>query len=30
MPDQEYELERIKAITQTELEKFALPPSFLF
>jgi ATP-dependent RNA helicase DeaD len=30
MPDQEMELERIKAITQTELEKFALPPSFLF
>jgi ATP-dependent RNA helicase DeaD len=30
MPDQELELERIKAITQTELEKFALPPSFLF
>lgn len=30
MPDQELELERIKAITKTELEKFALPPSFLF
>jgi len=30
MPDQEMELERIKAITQTELEKFALPPSFLY
>ncbi|MBN2336289.1 DEAD/DEAH box helicase [Candidatus Bathyarchaeota archaeon] len=30
MPDQEMELERIKAITQTEIEKFALPPSFLY
>jgi ATP-dependent RNA helicase DeaD len=30
MPDQEMELERIKAITRTEIEKFALPPSFLF
>jgi ATP-dependent RNA helicase DeaD len=30
MPDQEMELERIKAITKTEIEKFALPPSFLF
>ncbi|HUV34258.1 MAG TPA: DEAD/DEAH box helicase [Candidatus Desulfaltia sp.] len=30
MPDQEMELERIKAITRTEIEKFALPPSFLY
>ena len=30
MPDQEMELERIKAVTRTEIEKFALPPSFLF
>jgi ATP-dependent RNA helicase DeaD len=29
-PDQELELERIKAITRTEIEKFALPPAFLF
>lgn len=30
LPDQEMELWRIKAITKTELEKFALPPAFLF
>jgi ATP-dependent RNA helicase DeaD len=30
LPDQEMELWRIKAITRTELEKFALPPAFLF
>jgi ATP-dependent RNA helicase DeaD len=30
VPDQEMELERIKALTKTELEKFSLPPSFLF
>lgn len=30
MPDQELELERIKALTQTEVIKFSLPPSFLF
>jgi ATP-dependent RNA helicase DeaD len=30
LPDQELELERIKAITKTEIEKFALPPAFLF
>jgi ATP-dependent RNA helicase DeaD len=30
LPDQEIELWRIKAITKTELEKFSLPPSFLF
>jgi ATP-dependent RNA helicase DeaD len=29
-PDQELELERIKAITKTEIEKWSLPPSFLF
>jgi ATP-dependent RNA helicase DeaD len=30
LPDQEMDLWRIKAITKTELEKFALPPAFLF
>ena len=30
LPDQELELERIKAITKTEIEKWSLPPSFLF
>jgi ATP-dependent RNA helicase DeaD len=30
LPDQEMELDRIKAMTQTELEKFSLPPAFLF
>lgn len=30
LPDQEMELWRIKAITKTELEKFSLPPDFLF
>ena len=30
LPDQEMELERIKAITKTEIEKWSLPPSFLF
>jgi len=30
IPDQEDELWRIKAITKTELEKFSLPPDFLF
>lgn len=30
LPDQEMELERIRALTKTELQKFSLPPSFLF
>ncbi|MFC1802542.1 DEAD/DEAH box helicase [Thermoproteota archaeon] len=30
LPDQELELERIKAITKTEIDKWSLPPSFLF
>jgi len=30
LPDQELELERIKAITKTEIEKWSPPPSFLF
>jgi ATP-dependent RNA helicase DeaD len=30
LPDQELELWRIKALTKTELEKFSLPPAFLF
>ncbi|MBD3171327.1 DEAD/DEAH box helicase [Candidatus Bathyarchaeota archaeon] len=30
LPDQELELERIKAITTTEIEKWSPPPSFLF
>jgi ATP-dependent RNA helicase DeaD len=30
LPDQEMELERINALTKTELQKFSLPPSFLF
>ena len=30
LPDQEMELERIKAITKTEIDKWSLPPSFLF
>jgi ATP-dependent RNA helicase DeaD len=29
LPDQELELERIKAITKTEIEKFALPPAWV-
>jgi ATP-dependent RNA helicase DeaD len=30
LPDQEMELDRIKAITKTEIDKWSLPPSFLF
>ena len=30
LPDQELELERIKAMTKTEIEKWSPPPSFLF
>jgi len=30
LPDQELELERIKAITKSDIEKWSLPPSFLF
>jgi ATP-dependent RNA helicase DeaD len=30
LPDQELELERIKAITKTEIDKWSLPPAFLF
>lgn len=30
LPDQELELERIKAITKSEIDKWSLPPAFLF
>jgi ATP-dependent RNA helicase DeaD len=30
LPDQELELERIKAITMTDIDKWSLPPAFLF